>query len=102
MIRHNKNNKKDKNYLQELLKNNQALTRAISVKDMKLPMKTHKNILPMQKRRIQNPILKEKWKLYGRKNIKAKKTRVKIRWIYKRITVNKMSKTKKKGMFRKV
>lgn len=102
MIRHNKNNKKDKNYLQELLKNNQALTRAISVKDMKLPMKTHKNILPMQKRRILNPILKEKWKLYGRKNIKAKKTRVKIRWIYKRITVNKMSKTKKKGMFRKV
>ena len=102
MIRHNKNNKKYKNYLQELLKNNQALTRAISVKDMKLPMKTHKNILPMQKRRIQNPILKEKWKLYGRKNIKTKKTRVKIRWIYKRITVNKMSKTKKKGMFRKV
>ena len=102
MIRHNKNNKKDKNYLQELLKNNQVLTRAISVKDMKLPMKTHKNILPMQKRRIQNQILKEKWKLYGRKNIKTKKTRVKIRWIYKRITVNKMSKTKKKGMFRKV
>jgi hypothetical protein len=60
MIRHNKNNKKDKNYLQELLKNNQALTRAISVKDMKLPMKTHKNILPMQKKRILNPILKEK------------------------------------------
>ena len=61
MIRHNKNNKKYKNYLQELLKNNQALTRAISVKDMKLPMKTHKNSKLNLKRKVKT-LWKKKYK----------------------------------------